>query len=64
MLYGRSTVERAFELARAGQCRSVADIRRKLSSERFEGVDAHLNGAAIKKQLQAAITAAAGRRPQ
>jgi hypothetical protein len=58
MQNGRSTVERAFELAREGQCRSIGDIRRKLGSERYDAVDAHLGGAAIKKQLQVAIEAA------
>lgn len=60
MQNGRSTVERAFELARGGQCRSIADVRRKLSSERYDAVDAHLGGPAIKKQLQTAIDVAIG----
>ena len=55
---GQSTIERALELARAGRSRSIDDIRRTLKSERYEGIDAHLSGTAIKKQLQAAINAA------
>ena len=31
-----STVERAYELARSGNCRTIDDIRRKLSAERYE----------------------------
>jgi tRNA G26 N,N-dimethylase Trm1 len=54
----QSTVERAFELARDGQCRSVDDVRRKLAKEGYESVDAHLMSAAIKTQLKAAIAAA------
>jgi hypothetical protein len=46
-----STVERAFELARGGQCRSVDDIRRKLQAERCEAVEGHLSSGALKRQL-------------
>lgn len=47
----KSTVERAFELARDGKCRSVEDIRRKLKAERFDQVESHLSGGTIKRQL-------------
>lgn len=47
----QSTLERAFELARSGDCRIVDDIRRKLKSERFSQVDEHLSGPSIKRQL-------------
>ena len=57
MINGKSTVQRAFELAREGNCRSLDDIRRKLSAERFESVDAHLGGVSVRKQLKAAIAA-------
>ena len=46
-----TTVERAFELARNGSCRSMDDIRRRLKSERFDGVEGHLAGGGIKRQL-------------
>jgi hypothetical protein len=49
---GKSIVERAFELARERQCRSLDDIRRKLVAERYSNVDAHLDGKMIKKQLR------------
>ena len=51
--------ERAFELARGGQCRSVEDIRRKLKAERFDSVEGHLAGGTIKKQLGEALKLAA-----
>jgi hypothetical protein len=44
-------IARAFELARSGLCRNVSDIRRKLEREGYSGVDGHLYGSAIKKQL-------------
>jgi len=47
------TVARAFELARAGTCRSINDIRRTLRVEGFNLVEQHLAGASIKKQLVA-----------
>lgn len=53
----KSTVERAFELAREGSCRSVADIRKQLAAERYESVQAHLTGTAIVGQLKALLKA-------
>lgn len=54
-----TTIERAFQLAKEGSCRSVADIRAQLENERYEGVFGHLSGLGIKRQL-AAILAARG----
>lgn len=48
-----STVERAYQLARSGACRNVEDIRRRLTTERYESVQAHLSGASIKRDLLA-----------
>jgi hypothetical protein len=47
-----NTVERAFQLARSGACASVQDIRRKLKSEGYDQVEAHLAGPALGKQLR------------
>lgn len=52
-----TTVERAFELAREGRCRSVDDIRRQLKAERFDSVEGHLAGGTIKRQLVQALNA-------
>ncbi|WP_144037297.1 hypothetical protein [Sphingomonas sp. TZW2008] len=49
-----STVERAFELARDGSCTTVRDVRDRLKSERYDGVDAHISGA-LSRQLKAEI---------
>ena len=51
----KNLIERAFELASEGNCRSVDDIRRKLTAERFGNVEAHLGGTTIRKQLKALI---------
>jgi len=44
-------IERAFQLARSGQCRRVADIHQQLKREGFAEVQDHLQGRAIKGQL-------------
>jgi hypothetical protein len=48
-----TTLERAFALARSGDCANVNDIRQRLKKERFDQVDAHLAGPAIARQLRA-----------
>jgi hypothetical protein len=52
-----STLERAFILAEAGPCRTVAEIRTQLKKEQHESVDAHLAGSQIQKQLRERMTA-------
>ena len=49
----KNTVERAFELARGGQCRSLDDVRRQLTAEKHENVASHLSGKSLGKQLRA-----------
>jgi hypothetical protein len=51
------TVERAFELAHQGRCRTLTDIRKILVAEKHAGVDLHLAGSGIRKQLRAAMHA-------
>jgi hypothetical protein len=52
-----TTIERAFQLAREGACRSVGDIRDQLTSEGYDRVLEHLSGMSIKRQLNAALAA-------
>lgn len=56
----KSTVERAFEIAREGQCLTVQQIRRQLSIEGYPAIHAHLEGATIGQQLRAAMQEASG----
>ena len=49
-----STVERAFELARTGGCRTIEELADQLKSEHLEAVDAHLFGSSIRKDLRQA----------
>jgi len=51
------TIERAFQLAKRGACRSVSDIRERLTAEGYEGVFSHLNGTSIRRQLNPALEA-------
>jgi len=57
-------IERAFELARTGGCRTMDDIRRRLSRECYIAVDAHLAGASIRKQLKALMREASDAPPE
>jgi hypothetical protein len=54
-----STVERAFELARSGDCQGVADIVSALKRERHESVDAHLAGPSLRRDLRRLCEASA-----
>ena len=63
---GLSPLERAFQLARSGACRTVSEIRQRLKSE---GLDARqIEGPALTRQLRLLCNAhrdggAAGDRP-
>jgi hypothetical protein len=50
---GKGTIERALEIAASGECRTIDDVRRRLSAERYMNIDAHLAGKAIRGQLRA-----------
>jgi hypothetical protein len=55
-------VERAFQLAQAGDCKSVDEIRRQLEKERYDSVRPHLAGRLIIEQLRAEIRRARSRK--
>lgn len=46
-----SAIDRAFELARSGQCRSVSEIIRRLAPEDREAVERHLTEHAARREL-------------
>lgn len=52
MLADGRVLERAFELARAGECRTISDISRQLKGEGYEAVEAQLSGPSIRAQLR------------
>ncbi|HEV7277170.1 MAG TPA: hypothetical protein VGN80_12860 [Devosiaceae bacterium] len=53
----KTSLERAFDLARSGDCRSVTEIRTRLKSEGYNESD--ITGGALLKQLRALIEARA-----
>ncbi len=56
----RTTVERAFDLARSGDCRNLPDLVAALKRERHEAVEAHLAGPSIRRDLKKLWQAAEG----
>lgn len=46
-----AAIERAYELARSGQCRSVSEIIRRLPAEDREAVEAHLSEHSARREL-------------
>jgi hypothetical protein len=55
---GGATMERAFQLARSGECRTLDELKRRLRAERCESVDFHLAGKLTKAQLTALMAEA------
>ena len=45
-------IERAYELARSGSCRSVQEVEAKLKAEKFESVLSHLNSPSLRRDLR------------
>jgi hypothetical protein len=46
-----TTIERAFALARSGECRTMPELKQRLRRENLEAVESHLAGKSIKAQL-------------
>jgi len=46
-----AAVQRAFILARSGQCRSVAEIIRRLSEQDRAAVEVHLSAPSARREL-------------
>ncbi len=55
-------LERAFQLAMSGDCRSVDEIRKKLSQEGYYATQ--ITGKSLLRQLQALIAAGLDGQPQ
>jgi virulence-associated protein VapD len=47
-----TTLERAYELAREGRCRTVSDIKQALSSEGFDRIQDSLYGPTLSAALR------------
>ena len=63
MTHRPTTLERAYELAQEGRCRTVSDIKQALSAEGFDRIQDSLYGptlsAALRKLCQAHYVAPA-----
>ena len=46
-----SAIDRAFDLAKSGQCRSVSEIIRRLPLDDREAVEAHLTEPNVRREL-------------
>jgi len=51
MMTKGSAIDRAFELAKSGQCRSVSEIIRRLPPQDREAVEAHLTEPNARREL-------------
>ena len=47
-----TTLERAYELARSGECATVSDIRDRLKRERFESIAGQVSGRTLTEELR------------
>lgn len=54
---GKSTIERAFEIAREGKAGRLEEIARQLLREGYSDVHGHLDGATIRSQLMQIVQA-------
>ena len=56
MFTERTPLERAFELARSGECNLVSDVRKRLRDEGYS--DAQIDGPSLIRQLRRILVAA------
>lgn len=54
-------IQRAFELARSGECKSKEELEKRLRREGFSAVHGHLAGHRITSELRSAFAATKGR---
>jgi hypothetical protein len=47
-----TTLQRAYEIARSGECTSLDELVQQLKTEQFEGVDAHIASASVRRDLR------------
>jgi hypothetical protein len=48
-------LERAFDLAGSGSCRTISDLEKQLKREGYSQVAAHLSGLSIRRQLRSLL---------
>ena len=58
MTFRPTTLERAYQLAEGGTCRTIGDVKAQLKSEGFSSVQDQLHGMSIAKALRTRCNAA------
>ena len=58
MTLRRTALERAYDLAKAGDCAGVVEIKARLKAEGYRDVDAELYGQTVSKALRRLCIAA------
>lgn len=53
-----SLLERAYQIARSGECAGLSDLRKQLRAEGHQQIEGHLSGLALRRELAALIDAA------
>lgn len=59
-----TTLERAYQLAESGECRTVGEVKKRLQSEGFERIADQLYGRTVTNALRDRCTAAASQRAE
>jgi hypothetical protein len=52
------TLERAYELARSGECKGVGEIRQRLKTEGYDNIAGQLYGSTVTRALNGLCAAA------
>lgn len=52
MSFRPTTIERAYQLAESGTCRTISDVKAKLQAEGFSSIQDHLHGLTISRALR------------
>ncbi len=47
-----TTIERAYELARSGDCRTLSDVKQRLSADGHDRIQEHLYGSTVSAALR------------
>ena len=50
-------IERAYQLAKSGECQDIKELERRLRAEQYEAVLQHLNGPSLRRELMALVRA-------
>jgi hypothetical protein len=47
-----TTLQRAYEIARSGECTSLDELVQQLKTEQFQGVDVHMASVSVRRELR------------